>query len=365
MDCARGEERASSPRETRTGCRLRWTNCRDSRGWIGRLHGGGGRSSARDGGEIRREGPEFRGANSRRRTTAPTARNDPLEGYDRPRSARVDFRPPQHDLAEARGGGGGRRPSRFRRASGTGRCADAVTPLLLGHCSQKRAGSWLKLLKSAVGERARGSKRKTRRNLPPSSTYARVGKGANGEAAASRRCIRRSFAGAFRDENDVQCRERWTRVLDPALTDAEWTSKDDAELAAAVRAHEERGERPGESRGSMVAGREAARERRRIRKRSSRGGIGARDEDVGETRGEGTAAEERKRYARRRDGKRRGRRRMRAAGEEESSTGRAKTRGVLTWRREWAGRVRVAPGPGDDGKNRSDVRRRSSQPRDE
>ena len=272
-------------------CRLRWTNCRDPRLDQGAFteeeddrlremaEEFGGRdwekiaerlSTANDGGEG--DGAE-RPARGLRSATQCAGRFQAHLNLDLIRSAWT----PEEDAVLRD----------FVEHHGTGRWADAAR-LLPGHTSQQAMHRWLKLLTSGRRKGAWLEEEDEALRFAV-ATYARVGKGANGEAAARPALPWSKIAAHVATRTDVQCRERWTNVLDPALTDAEWTSKDDAELAAAVRAHEERGERPGET---VVAWSRVARLLGRGLTdkmcRKSVEGIGARDEDVGETRGEGT-----------------------------------------------------------------------------
>ena len=230
-------------------CRLRWTNCRDPRLDQGAFteeeddrlremaEEFGGRdwekiaerlSTANDGGEG--DGAE-RPARGLRSATQCAGRFQAHLNLDLIRSAWT----PEEDAVLRD----------FVEHHGTGRWADAAR-LLPGHTSQQAMHRWLKLLTSGRRKGAWLEEEDEALRFAV-ATYARVGKGANGEAAARPALPWSKIAAHVATRTDVQCRERWTNVLDPALTDAEWTSKDDAELAAAVRAHEERGERPGET----------------------------------------------------------------------------------------------------------------------
>lgn len=230
-------------------CRLRWTNCRDPRLDQGAFteeeddrlremaEEFGGRdwekiaerlSTANDGGEG--DGAE-RPARGLRSATQCAGRFQAHLNLDLIRSAWT----PEEDAVLRD----------FVERHGTGRWADAAR-LLPGHTSQQAMHRWLKLLTSGRRKGAWLEEEDEALRFAVAA-YARVGKGANGEAAARPALPWSKIAAHVATRTDVQCRERWTNVLDPALTDAEWTSKDDAELAAAVRAHEERGERPGET----------------------------------------------------------------------------------------------------------------------
>ena len=228
-------------------CRLRWTNCRDPR-----LDQGAFTEEEDD--RLREIVEELGGRDWETVAERLSAANDAGDGAERsarglrsatqcagrfqahlnPHLIRSAWTPEEDAVLRD-----------FVERNGVGRWADAAR-LLPGHTSQQAMHRWLKLLKPG---RRKGAwlKEEDEALRFAVAAYARVGKGANGEAAARPALPWTKISAHVATRTDVQCRERWTNVLDPALTDAEWTPKDDAELAAAARAHEERGERPGET----------------------------------------------------------------------------------------------------------------------